>query len=71
MCFPSETGMNETVDHLSRDGVSTVFFGVSPTDLTTMVAATGVLADAARLARSVPAWRAARGSSDVVARRCD
>jgi predicted permease len=41
-------------------GAGALLFGLSPTDLTTMAAATAVLAGAAALAGSVPAWRAAR-----------
>ena len=41
-------------------GASTLLFGLSPTDVTTMVGATVVLAVSAGLAGSVPAWRAAR-----------
>ena len=41
-------------------GASTLLFGLSPTDVTTMVGATVVLAVSAALAGSVPAWRAAR-----------
>jgi predicted permease len=51
-------------------GASTFLFGLSPTDLTTMVVAAGVLAAVAGLAGSVPAWRAARVSPDI-ALRCD
>ncbi len=41
-------------------GASTLLFGLSPTDVTTMVGATVMLAVSAALAGSVPAWRAAR-----------
>jgi predicted permease len=51
-------------------GASALLFGLSPTDLTTMGGATVVLAAAAGLAGSVPAWRAARVSPDI-ALRCD
>ena len=51
-------------------GASTFLFGLSPTDLTTMVVAAGVLAAVAGLAGSIPAWRAARVSPDI-ALRCD
>jgi putative ABC transport system permease protein len=49
-------------------GASTLLFGLSPTDLTTMVGATGVLAAAAGLAGSIPAWRAARVDPQVTLR---
>ena len=51
-------------------GASTLLFGLSPTDVTTMVGATAVLAVAAALAGSVPAWRAARVDPGI-ALRCD
>jgi hypothetical protein len=51
-------------------GVSTLLFGLSPTDLTTMLGATALLAAAAGLAGSVPAWRAARVNPDI-ALRCE
>jgi ABC-type antimicrobial peptide transport system permease subunit len=51
-------------------GASTLLFGLSPTDLTTMVGATGVLAAAAGLAGSIPVWRAARADPQVTL-RCD
>lgn len=41
-------------------GASTLLFGLSPADVTTMVVASGVLAAAAGLAGSIPARRAAR-----------
>ncbi len=51
-------------------GASALLFGLSPTDLTTMGGAAAVLAAAAGLAGSVPAWRAARISPDI-ALRCE
>jgi putative ABC transport system permease protein len=51
-------------------GASTLLFGLSPTDLTTMIGATGVLAAAAGLAGSIPAWRAARVDPQATL-RCD
>lgn len=51
-------------------GASTLLFGLSPTDLTTMIGAAGVLAAAAGLAGAIPAWRAARVDPQV-ALRCD
>jgi ABC-type antimicrobial peptide transport system permease subunit len=51
-------------------GASTLLFGLSPTDLTTIAGATGVLAAAAGLAGSIPAWRAARVDPQVTL-RCD
>ena len=51
-------------------GASTLLFGLSATDLTTMIGAAGVLAAAAGLAGSIPAWRAARVDPQV-ALRCD
>jgi predicted permease len=51
-------------------GASTLLFGVSPNDLTTMIGATAVLAAAAGLAGSIPASRAARVDPSV-ALRCD
>jgi ABC-type antimicrobial peptide transport system permease subunit len=51
-------------------GASTLLFGLSPTDVTTMVGATAVLAVAAALAGSIPAWRAARVDPGI-ALRCD
>jgi len=41
-------------------GGRTLLFGLTPTDLPTMAAATCVLASAAALAGSIPAWRVAR-----------
>lgn len=49
---------------------SSFLFGLSPTDVTTLVGATLVLAVAAALAGSVPAWRAARVDPGI-ALRCD
>ena len=51
-------------------GASTLLFGLSPTDVTTMVGATAVLAVAAAVAGAVPAWRAARVDPGI-ALRCD
>jgi putative ABC transport system permease protein len=51
-------------------GASTLLFGLSSTDVTTMVGATTVLAVAAALASAVPAWRAAR-VDPAIALRCD
>ena len=51
-------------------GARALLFGLSPTDLTTMVGATAVLAVPAGLAGCVPAWRAARVDPHV-ALRCD
>jgi putative ABC transport system permease protein len=51
-------------------GASTLLFGLSPTDVTTMVAAASVLAAVAGLAGAIPAWRAARVNPDI-ALRCD
>jgi putative ABC transport system permease protein len=51
-------------------GASTFLFGLSPTDVTTMLLAAGVLAAVAGLAGSVPAWRAARVKPGI-ALRCD
>jgi predicted permease len=49
-------------------GASTFLFGLSPTDLTTMVVAASVLAAVAGLAGSVPAWRAARVKPGIALR---
>jgi putative ABC transport system permease protein len=49
-------------------GASTLLFGLSPTDVTTMVGATAVLAVSAALAGSVPAWRAARVDPGIALR---
>ena len=51
-------------------GASSLLFGLSPTDVTTLVGATALLAVAAALAGSVPAWRAARVDPGI-ALRCD
>jgi hypothetical protein len=51
-------------------GASTFLFGLSPTDLTTMAVAAGVLAAVAGLAGAIPAWRAARVKPGI-ALRCD
>lgn len=49
---------------------SALLFGLSPTDLTTLLAATALLAIAAGLAGSIPAWAAARVDPGI-ALRCD
>jgi len=46
----------------------TLLFGLSPTDLTTMVAASSLLGAAAGLAASIPAWRASRVDPQVALR---
>ena len=51
-------------------GASTFLFGLSPTDVTTMVAAASMLATVAGLAGAIPAWRAAR-VNPASALRCD
>jgi putative ABC transport system permease protein len=51
-------------------GASALLFGLSPTDLTTMLGATALLAVVAGLAGSIPAWRAARVNPDI-ALRCE
>ena len=51
-------------------GVSTLLFGLSPTDPPTMFAATALIAAAGALAGSLPAWRAARVDPSI-ALRCD
>jgi hypothetical protein len=51
-------------------GAGTFLFGLSPTDVTTMLAAAAALAAVAGLAGSVPAWRAARVDPGI-ALRCD
>jgi len=51
-------------------GGRTLLFGLTPTDVPTMVAATCLLASAAALAGSIPAWRAARIRPEA-ALRCD
>ena len=50
-------------------GASSLLFGLSPTDLTTMAVATAVLAASAVLAGSIPAWRAARVDPAIALRR--
>ena len=45
-----------------------LLFGLSATDLTTIIGATAVLAVAAGLAGSIPAWRAARVDPHVALR---
>ena len=55
---------------LAMRTVSTLLFGLSPTDLATMAGAASLLAAAAGLASSVPAWRAARVDPQV-ALRCE
>jgi putative ABC transport system permease protein len=49
-------------------GAGTFIFGLEPTDLATLSGATALLAVAAGIAGSVPAWRAARISPDVALR---
>jgi ABC-type lipoprotein release transport system permease subunit len=49
---------------------STLLFGLSPTDLTTMAVAALLLGAAAGLAGTVPAWRAARVDPQL-ALRCE
>ena len=51
-------------------GAGTLLFGLSPTDFTTMLGATALLAVVAGLAGSIPAWRAARVNPDI-ALRCE
>jgi predicted permease len=51
-------------------GASALLFGLSPTDLTTMVGAAAVLAATAGLASGIPPWRAARVNPGI-ALRCD
>ena len=51
-------------------GAATLLFGLSPTDFTTMLAATALLAAVAGLAGSIPAWRAARVNPNI-ALRCE
>jgi putative ABC transport system permease protein len=48
----------------------TLLFGLSPTDVATMAAASSLLAAAAALASTIPAWRAARVDPQV-ALRCE
>ena len=55
---------------LAMRAASTLLFDLSPTDLTTMAAATCLLAAAAGLAGSIPAWRASRVDPQV-ALRCE
>jgi len=55
---------------LAMRTASTLLFGLSPTDLVTMAAASSLLAAAAGLAGSIPAWRAARVDPQV-ALRCE
>jgi predicted permease len=55
---------------LTMRAAGAFLFGLSPTDLTTMAAAAGVLGAVAGLAGAVPAWRAARVKPGV-ALRCD
>jgi len=50
-------------------GASSLLFGLSPTDVTTMAVATAVLAASAVLAGSIPAWRAARVDPAIALRR--
>jgi putative ABC transport system permease protein len=51
-------------------GGRTLLFGLTPTDVPTMVAATCLLASAAALAGGIPAWRASRIRPEA-ALRCD
>jgi predicted lysophospholipase L1 biosynthesis ABC-type transport system permease subunit len=51
-------------------GGRTLLFGLTPTDMPTMAAATGLLALAASIAGSIPAWRATRIRPEA-ALRCD
>ena len=51
-------------------GAKTLLFGLTPTDIPTMAAATCLLATAAALAGSIPAWRATRIRPQA-ALRCD
>jgi predicted permease len=55
---------------LAMRAASALLFGLSPTDLATMAAATSLLAAAAGLAGSIPAWRASRVDPQV-ALRCE
>ena len=55
---------------LAMRAASTLLFGLSPTDAATIAAATALLATAAGLAGSIPAWRAARLDPQV-ALRCE
>jgi putative ABC transport system permease protein len=55
---------------LAMRAARTLLFGLSPTDLATMAAATSLLAAAAGLAGSIPAWRASRVDPQV-ALRCE
>jgi putative ABC transport system permease protein len=50
-------------------GASALLFGLSPTDVTTMAAATAVLAASAVFAGAIPAWRAARVDPAAALRR--
>ena len=51
-------------------GARTLLFGLTPTDIPTLAAATCLLASAAALAGGIPAWRAARIRPEA-ALRCD
>jgi putative ABC transport system permease protein len=55
---------------LAMRAASTLLFGLSPTDLTTMAVAALLLGAAAGLAGTVPAWRAARVDPQL-ALRCE
>ena len=55
---------------LAMRAASALLFGLSPTDLATMAAGTSLLAAAAGLAGSIPAWRASRVDPQV-ALRCE
>jgi hypothetical protein len=54
----------------ATQGARALLFGLTPTDVPTLLAATGLLAGAAAIAGSIPAWRAARVRPDA-ALRCD
>jgi hypothetical protein len=49
-------------------GARTLLFGLTPTDVPTVLGATGLLASASVLAAALPAWRAARIRPDVALR---
>jgi ABC-type antimicrobial peptide transport system permease subunit len=55
---------------LSMRAASALLFGLSPTDIATMIAAATVLGAAASLAAGIPAWRASRVDPQV-ALRCE
>jgi predicted permease len=58
------------VTALAMRTATTLLFGLSPTDVPTMIAATSLLCVAAGLAGSIPAWRASRVDPQV-ALRCE